>query len=153
LAVKNILDKYKDIKGTLIPILQEVQKEYGYLSEENIGIISGSLNIPQSEIYGVATFYTQFKLTPSGKYIIKVCHGTACHVGGANILDEMLKSVLGISIGETTEDGLFTVQSVACLGCCSLAPVVMINDTTYGKLNNEKLSKIIEEYKNKESCK
>jgi len=94
----------------------------------------------------VATFFAQFRFTPVGKYVIRVCHGTACHVGGVKILDAMLNSKIGIKNGETTKDGLFTIQEVACLGCCSLAPVVMINDTTYGKLTNEKLGKIIDTY-------
>ncbi len=143
--INNILKEYSNMKGTLIPILQKSQEKYGYLPKKIMEKISEELKIPLSEIYGVATFYAQFRLTPIGKYIVRVCHGTACHVGGANILDEMLKSKLGIAIGETTKDGLFTVISVACLGCCSLAPVVMINNKTYGKLNNEKFSKIIDE--------
>ncbi|MCK4799068.1 MAG: NADH-quinone oxidoreductase subunit NuoE [Spirochaetes bacterium] len=144
--LNKVITKYSTTKGTLIPILQETQKIYGFLPKEVMENIANSLNLTTAEVYGVATFYTQFHLRPVGKHVIKVCHGTACHVGGANILDEMLKSKLGISIGETTKDELFTIFSVACLGCCSLAPVVMINNKTYGKLTNEKFSKIIDQY-------
>ena len=144
--LNKVITKYSTTKGTLIPILQETQKIYGFLPKKVMENIANSLNLTTAEVYGVATFYTQFHLRPVGKHVIKVCHGTACHVGGANILDEMLKSKLGISIGETTKDELFTIFSVACLGCCSLAPVVMINNKTYGKLTNEKFSKIIDQY-------
>ena len=141
-----IINEYSNTKGALIPILQKTQGIYGFLPKQAIKSIANSLHLTYAEVYGVTTFYTQFRLNPVGKHIIKVCHGTACHVSGANILDEMLKAKLGISVGETTKDGLFTILSVACLGCCSLAPVVMINEKTYGKLNNDKFSKIIDQY-------
>ncbi len=144
--IKEILNEYSGKKGTLIPILQKTQEVYGFLSRENMEIISEALRIPKAEIYGVATFYTQFRFTPVGKHVIKVCHGTACHVGGVKVLDAMLKSKLGIDPGETTDDNLFSIQQVACLGCCSLAPVVMIGDKTYGSLNNDKFGKIIDKY-------
>ncbi|OHD12969.1 MAG: NADH dehydrogenase [Spirochaetes bacterium GWD1_27_9] len=141
-----ILKEYSGIKGALIPILQKTQESFGYLSQESMGYIANSLKMSAADIYGVATFYTQFRFTPVGKYVIKVCHGTACHVGGIKILDAMLESKLDIKPGETTKDGLFSIQQVACLGCCSLAPVVMISDKTYGKLTNDKLGKIIDQY-------
>ncbi|HPO50687.1 MAG TPA: NADH-quinone oxidoreductase subunit NuoE, partial [Spirochaetota bacterium] len=119
---------------------------FGYLSNESMKEIADALGISSAEVYGVATFYAQFRFTPVGKHIIKVCHGTACHVGGVKILDAMLKSKLGIDAGETTKDGIFSIQQVACLGCCSLAPVVMIGNTTYGQLTNDKFSKIIDSY-------
>ncbi len=144
--VDSILEEYKERHGTLIPILQESQEYYGYLPEPVMERIADKLNISSAEVYGVATFYTQFRFQPMGKNVIKVCHGTACHVGDAGILDIALETKLGIKAGETTEDGLFTILPVACLGCCSLAPVVMINDKTYGKLTGEKLSKIINQY-------
>ena len=148
--LNNILSKYSGTKGALIPILQETQEIFGFLSQDNMKIIAEHLKISSADVYGVATFFAQFRFTPVGKYVIKICHGTACHVGGVKILDAMLKSKLGIDPGETTEDGMFSIQQVACLGCCSLAPVIMINETTYGKLTNDKLSKIIEEYIDKE---
>jgi NADH-quinone oxidoreductase subunit E len=141
-----ILAKYSTTKGALIPILQETQELFGFLSKENMKIIALSLKISSADVYGVATFFAQFRFSPVGKNVIKICHGTACHVGGVKILDAMLDSKLGIKPGETTSNGLFSIQQVACLGCCSLAPVVMINETTYGKLTNEKLSKIIDKY-------
>jgi NADH-quinone oxidoreductase subunit E len=144
--LNQILEEYSGKNGALIPILQKTQEAYGFLSETNISIIAQKLNMSPAEIYGVATFYTQFRFTPVGKNVIRVCHGTACHVGGVKILDIMLNQKLGINPGETTRDNLFSIQQVACLGCCSLAPVVMINDTTYGKLNNDKLSRIIDTY-------
>jgi NADH-quinone oxidoreductase subunit E len=146
--LENILNRHTGSKGELIPILQETQQFFGYLSEENMKSIAEYLKISGSDVYGVATFFAQFRFAPVGKNVIKICHGTACHVGGVKILDAMLKNKLDINPGETTQDGLFSIQQVACLGCCSLAPVVMINDTTYGKLTNEKLSKIIDTYKN-----
>jgi NADH-quinone oxidoreductase subunit E len=144
--LNEILNKYSGKKGELIPILQETQKVFGFVSQDNMKSIAEYLKISSADVYGVATFFAQFRFTPVGKYVIKICHGTACHVGGVKILDAMLKNKLGIEPGETTKDGLFSIQQVACLGCCSLAPVVMINDTTYGKLTNDKLTKIIDSY-------
>ena len=144
-ALTEILEQYQSKDGALIPILQKTQDLLGYLSEDAMDTIASALNLSKAEVYGVATFYTQFRFTPIGKFTIKVCHGTACHVGGANIIDSTLESQLGIQAGETTSDGLFTILPVACLGCCSLAPVIMINDKTYGKLNSEKLIKVIDD--------
>ena len=141
----------KDQDGILIPLLQSAQDSYGYIPEKAIHYISELVNIPAADIYGVITFYSQFRLKPLGKYVIKICEGTACHVnGGKNIL-RVIQSELGISINETSKDGLFTFQSVACIGCCSLAPVIMINDETYGNLTPEKTKKILNEYKSKEN--
>ncbi len=144
---KQILEKWKGLKGSVIPLLQETQALFGYLPKEamvEIARVSG--NTP-AEIYGVATFYAQFRLQPIGKHIIKVCHGTACHVSGAELLDETLESELKVKVGGTSEDMLFTVEKVACLGCCSLAPVVMIDNEVYGKLTGDKLKKIIKKIK------
>lgn len=146
-----LIKKYKDKKGNLIPLLQGTQNIYGYLPEESFVKISELTGIKLSEMYGVATFYTQFRLNPVGKHIIKVCHGTACHVQNAKAISESLEDALGIKDGETTEDRLFTLESVACLGCCSLAPVMMIGDETYGKLTGSQAVKIVKEIKIKES--
>jgi len=146
-----LIKKYKDKKGNLIPLLQGTQNIYGYLPEETFVKISELTGIKLSEMYGVATFYTQFRLNPVGKHIIKVCHGTACHVQNATAISEALEDALGIKDGETTEDRLFTLESVACLGCCSLAPVMMIGDETYGKLTGSQAVKIVKEIKIKES--
>jgi NADH-quinone oxidoreductase subunit E len=146
-----LIKKYKDKKGNLIPLLQGTQNIYGYLPEETFVKISELTGIKLSEMYGVATFYTQFRLNPVGKHIIKVCHGTACHVQNATAISESLEDALGIKDGETTEDRLFTLETVACLGCCSLAPVMMIGDETYGKLTGSQAVKIVKEIKIKES--
>ncbi len=145
-----LLQKYKHKKGSLIPILQGVQHIYGYLPQAAFHRIHEELGIELSDMYGVATFYTQFRLVPAGRHIIKVCHGTACHVQNADSITEALQDALSIKDGETTNDGLFTLESVACLGCCSLAPVMMIGDHTYGKLSGKEAVKIIKEYKLKE---
>ncbi len=146
-----LIKKYKDKKGSLIPILQGTQNIYGYLPEEAFFKISEGTGLKLSEMYGVATFYTQFRLNPVGKHIIKVCHGTACHVQNARAISEALEEALDIKDGETTEDNMFTLESVACLGCCSLAPVMMIGDETYGKLTGKQAVKIVKDIKIKES--
>jgi NADH-quinone oxidoreductase subunit E len=133
--------------GSLIPLLQSAQDSYGYIPGKIIFYISELVNIPAADIYGVITFYSQFRLKPLGKNLIRICEGTACHVNGAKSILSVLQDELGITVGETTDDGIFSLQSVACLGCCSLAPVVMINNTTHGNLNRDKLKKIIKKYK------
>jgi len=146
-----IIEKYKGKKGNLIPILQKTQDIFGYLPAESFLKISELTGLKLSEMYGVATFYTQFRLNPVGKHIVKVCHGTACHVQNATVISEALEDALGIKDGETTENGLFTLESVACLGCCSLAPVMMIGDDTFGKLTGSQAVKIVKEIKIRES--
>ncbi len=135
----------------LIPLLQATQLFYGYIPQEAFAMISEATGVPVADIYGVATFYAQFRLKPVGKNIIKVCHGTACHVQNANAISDALKETLQIPEGETTPDGLFTLESVACLGCCSLAPVMMIGDDTHGKLTGKTASRIVKDMKN-ETC-
>ena len=146
-----LLEKYKNKKGSLIPVLQGTQDIYGYLPNDAFFKIAEVTGIEMSEMYGVATFYTQFRLHPVGKHIIKVCHGTACHVQNATTISEALEDALGIKDGETTDDNLFTLESVACLGCCSLAPVMMIGNETFGKLTGSQAVKIVKEIKIKES--
>jgi len=138
-----LIEKYKGKKGNMIPILQGVQNIFGYIPREAFLKISKATGLKLSEMYGVATFYAQFRMNPVGKHIIKVCHGTACHVQNASALTEALEEALKLKDGETTEDGLFTLESVACLGCCSLAPVMMIGDETYGKLSGTQSVKIV----------
>ncbi|MBQ6153773.1 MAG: NADH-quinone oxidoreductase subunit NuoE [Ruminococcus sp.] len=140
-----VLDEYAAIKGSLITILQHTQEIYGYLPKEAIELISDKTGIASSEILGVATFYTQFRFEPVGKYLIMLCQGTACHVNSSELILETIKDELHIEDGETTEDGLFSLKCVACLGCCSLSPVMMINDSTYGSLTPEKTKKILKE--------
>lgn len=145
-SIKEIINKYSHVKGTLIPILQEVQELQGYLSEEAIAEISELTRIPQSEIFGVASFYAQFYFTRRGKHSVKVCLGTACHVrGGQRILDEV-QSKLGILPGETSEDYEFSLDKVACFGSCALAPVTVINKTVYGRMSVAKVKNILDLY-------
>ncbi len=147
---EKLLDEYSKVKGALIPVLQKAQDIYGYLSEETIRKIAEALHMHPAQVYGVATFYTQFRLEPVGEHIIKVCHGTACHVAGAERITEAFAQELGIENGQTTPDGKFTLEVVACLGCCSLAPVVMIDKTTYGNLTPDDVKKILDEYRNRD---
>ena len=135
--------RYEGEAGELIPLLQSAQDHFGYIPRHAIQYISSVTNIPQSQIYGVITFYSQFRLTPMGKYVIRVCVGTACHVSRSKMLVDTLQDVLGIEVGDTTEDGIFSLFTVSCIGCCSLAPVIMINDETYGNLTPNKTRKII----------
>ncbi len=149
---RDLIDKKKQ-DGSLIPLLQSAQDTYGYIPERAIYYISELVGIPAAEIYGVITFYSQFRLKPLGKNIIRICEGTACHVNGAKSILSILQNELGISVGETSDDGLYTLQSVACLGCCSLAPVIMINDETHGNLTTASLTKIIKKQKRIEKIK
>lgn len=146
-----LIEKYKEKKGNLIPILQGTQEIYGFIPSVAFEKISNDTGLKLSEMYGVATFYAQFRLNPAGKHVIKVCHGTACHVQNANELTDALEEALKIKDGETTEDGLFTLESVACLGCCSLAPVMMIGDETSGKLTGTQAVKIVKNIRIKEN--
>ncbi len=141
------LQKYATVKGSLITILQNAQEIYGYLPVDVILHISQRTGIKVTKIMGVATFYSQFRLEPVGKYLIMLCQGTACHVNGSLQIEKTINEYLGIKDGETTADGLFTLKNVACLGCCSLSPVMMINDETYGSLTPEKAISIFKELK------
>lgn len=145
---KNIFENYppKD-RSNLITLLQEVQEVYGYLPENAMQDIADFLGMPLSGVYGVATFYNQFRLTPLGKNVIRVCRGTACHVkNSANILTA-LETELGIKAGETTRDKLFTLETVACIGACSIAPVININEDYYGRLEIKEIPKILNKYR------
>jgi len=138
-----LIKKYKGKKGNLIPLLQGAQDLYGFISLPAFEKLSRDTGIPLSDMFGVATFYAQFRLHPVGKHIIKVCHGTACHVQNAVEITEALEESLKVKDGQTTDDRLFTLESVACLGCCSLAPVMMISNQTYGKLTGNEAIKIV----------
>ena len=146
-----VLATYADVPGSLITILQKAQDIYGYLSVDCINYISEATGIKPAKIYGVATFYAQFRLQPIGKYLIMLCQGTACHVNGSEMIEEAVCEYLNIQDGETTEDGLFTLNNVACLGCCSLAPVMMIRsadgDETYGNLTKDAVKQILADIK------
>lgn len=146
-----LITRYKGKKGNLIPLLQGAQEIYGYIPKSIFEKLSDEVGIPLSDMFGVATFYAQFRLTPIGKYIIRVCHGTACHVQNAKEISESLEEALKIKDGETTEDRFYTLESVACLGCCSLAPVMMIAGQTYGKLTGNEAIKIVKNIRLSES--
>ncbi len=152
-SVNDIIDKHiSKGKRALIAILQGIQDVYGFLPEKALNIVSEKVRIPMAQIYGVATFYSQFRLKPLGKYVISVCDGTACHVRGSSSLIDEIRSHLGINPDETTEDGLFTLKVVACIGACSLAPAIVVNDEeTYAKVTPQKLSEIVEEIRKKEN--
>ena len=137
------LAEYGKTEGSIITVLQKAQEIFGYLPREVMEYIAGAMKLKPASVYGVATFYTQFRFEPIGKYLIMLCMGTACHVNGAKMIEDALCDELGIKDGETTQDGLFTLNNVACIGCCSLSPVMMINGETYGLLTRDKISEII----------
>ena len=151
---KGVLNEAKevvsDIGGTkdrIIPLLQEIQRRRGYLAEDLVNAVAEVTGIKPAEFFSVGTFYSQFRFTPLGKNIVKLCKGTACFVAGADSLIDEAESYLGIKSGETTPDKLFTLEIVSCLGCCSLAPVVMINGKVYGKMTRARLKELLEEYR------
>ena len=141
-----ILARHKGARGSLIPVLQEVQAVQGYISHDAIREISAALKIPATDIFGVATFYAQFHLKPRGRHVVRVCQGTACHVRGSAIILAEVEKELGIQPGETTEDLRYTLEPVACLGCCGLAPVMMIDEDTHGRLTADKVAAILAKY-------
>lgn len=144
--LNEVFEKYKDTPGKLMPVLQEAQDIYGYLPYEIQQRISNALNISISDVYGVASFYSQFNLTPKGKHRISVCLGTACYVKGASKVLERIEEKLGIKNGECTEDRLFSIDSCRCVGACGLAPVIMIDDEVYGNLDVDKVDAILDMY-------
>jgi len=141
-----ILEKFRGQEGALIPVLQEAQNIYGYLSEEVLAHISQELKMPLSRIYGVVTFYAQFYLTPRGRHTVRVCRGTACHVRGGKNIRKSVQQFLGIEENETTPDYKFTFETVACLGACALSPVLLVDKTYYGKLTPGKVEKVLKLY-------
>jgi NADH-quinone oxidoreductase subunit E len=147
-------DEAKEIVGRVgrepeyaIPLLQEIQRRHSYLPRDLVEAVSAEAGIPVSDLFGVATFYSQFRFKPQGKYLVRVCHGTACHVAGSDIIAAVIAQELGVQEGDTTADMLFSFEKVACLGCCALAPVVMIGDRIYAKLTSAKVKAVIKEYK------
>lgn len=144
-----VLEKYAAVPGSLITILQKAQDIYGYLPTDVMYHIAEKTGNTPAKVIGVATFYTQFRFQPVGKYLILLCQGTACHVNGSERIADAIFEELGIRDGQTTDDGLFSLKHVACLGCCSLSPVMMINDETYGSLTPAKVREILTELKNK----
>ena len=145
-----VLDAAQNGSSNLIAILQKTQELYGYLPMDAIYYIAQKTGCSPAKVLGVATFYAQFRLQPVGKHLIMLCKGTACHVNGADRMEKAISEYLGIHDGETTEDGLFTLKQVACLGCCSLSPVMMIGEEAYGSLTPEKAISILKDYQRKE---
>jgi len=145
--IDEVIEKYRDDPGPLISILQEIQNIIGYLPEEVLSYLSRKLKVPESKIWGVVTFYSQFYLEPRGKNTIKVCLGTACHVKGAGKILDRLKEILRIKEGETTKDLNFSLETVRCLGTCFLAPVIMVNKDYFGKLTPDRVEQIINQYR------
>jgi len=150
-VIEPIISKYKNVKGNMIPLLQQTQEMYGFIPRAAFEKISEETGLKLSDMYGVASFYAQFRLHPVGKHIIKVCHGTACHVQNATSITDALVEELRVKDGGTTADKLFTLESVACLGCCSLAPVMMIGDDTFGKLTGKDAADVIRKIREKET--
>jgi NADH-quinone oxidoreductase subunit E len=151
MQIKSIIEKYSNPEESLIAVLQDVQNDMGYISREAVECITELTGIPSSRIMGVASFYAGFRLKPVGKYRIMVCMGTACHVNGAERIGDTVGRVLGIEAGDVTEDGLFSWEEVACLGCCSISPAMMINDTAYGNLTPDKVKSIIDSIREEEA--
>jgi NADH-quinone oxidoreductase subunit E len=145
-VVDRIAAEFSDRRGMLIPLLQRVQAELGYLSPEAMKRIAHRAGVSPARVFGVASFYSQFRLKPVGRHIIRVCMGTACHVQGSNGIKEAVCDELGVEEGGTTEDGKFTVEPVACLGCCSLAPVIMIDEDAFGRLTPDKAREVVRNY-------
>lgn len=148
--IETIFTKFTGSSHELIPLLQAVQHEFGYLSEENMAAIAKFLKIPQSRVYSVATFYAQFRFSPIGKNHIMICRGTACHVKGAPRLLEEIQKELGVEEGETTADGKFSFETVACIGACGLAPTMVINEKTYGRLTPKTVKEVLSDVRSKE---
>ena len=144
--VMEFAQKYKPERRYLLAILQDVQRHYNYLPQEAIETVSTYLNVPVVKVFGLATFYKAFSLTPKGKYIIKVCDGTACHIKGSVNLIAEIKTILGIEPGQTTADGLFSLETVACIGACGLAPVAVISDEYHGNLTPSLLREVLQKY-------
>ena len=142
--------RYDGAPGELIPLLQSAQDYFGYIPRRAIRYISGVTGIPESEVFGVITFYSQFRRQPMGKHLVRACAGTSCHVSGAKMIIATIEDELGIEVGGTTEDGLFTLNTVACIGCCSLSPVIMVNEQTYGRLTPASLRKLLRSYRRRE---
>jgi NADH-quinone oxidoreductase subunit E len=144
-----IVEKYRGKEGVAIPLLADVQREVGYVAEEAVNYVGSQLAIPAAELFGVATFYAMFRFQPQGRHVIRLCRGTACHVQGSGRVAEQVERTLGIKDGETTEDLMFTLQYVACLGCCSLAPVMLVGTEVHGRLTPEKAVAVLEDLRKK----
>ncbi len=144
--LKDFIAEHKDSKGPLMPIMQKAQELFGYLSLETQSVIADALDISVAEVYGVATFYAQFSLEPKGEHIVSICTGTACYVKGAQALVDEVEKLLDTPCGKTTADGRFTVEGTRCLGCCGLAPVMVIDEDVYGRIDASMIKDILAKY-------
>jgi len=145
--VEKLIAEYEDNREAVIALLQDVQKQYGYLPRAVLNLISERLGLPHTQLFGLATFYRAFSLKPRGRHLINVCTGTTCHVKGAPLLLEALERELGCRCGETTSDGRFSIETVNCVGACALAPIVVIDEEAHGRLSQSKLRKVLDQYK------
>jgi NADH-quinone oxidoreductase subunit E len=144
---ERLIDESRGKRGVLIPLLQRIQEVYGYVPKEAVSLVAKGLSVAPVDVYGVLTFYTQFKLTPRGRHTIRVCQGTACHVMGGKDLLDYLAETLGVRVGETTADGEYTLDRVACLGCCGMAPVLAIDDDFHGRFTIQELDALLKKYR------
>ena len=144
--LREIIERHKDDRGAVMPVLQEAQEVYGYLPVEVQTMVAQGLNVPLEEVFGVSTFYSQFSLTPKGKYNVSICLGTACYVKGAAAILDKVTSALGIQPEECTEDGVFSLTACRCIGACGLAPVMMVNEDVYGRLTPDDIEGILSKY-------
>jgi NADH-quinone oxidoreductase subunit E len=149
-GIKDILKRHPANRGSLIPVLQDIQEDFGYLSEETVEELARLMGISANEIYGVATFYTQFRFNPPGQHSIRSCQGTACHVRGGNQILTELEQRLGITAGQTTTDGRFDLERLACLGCCALAPVVAVDGKVHARMTAKKIPSVLSQYNSRE---
>lgn len=145
--LEGVLERYAGERGALIPLLQDTQEAYGYLDERIMRALAKGAGYQLSQVYGVATFYTQFRLEPIGEHLIRVCHGTACHVAGAELISEEISNFLGVKDGQTTPDMKFTLESVMCVGACSLSPIMIVDEDTHGKLKPANVRKVLKKYR------
>ncbi|MDY6972780.1 MAG: NADH-quinone oxidoreductase subunit NuoE [Thermodesulfobacteriota bacterium] len=148
--LSSIISRYRDRKWALIPLLQEIQDTFGYIPRESIEPVAEGLNLFPSQVQGVITFYAGFSLEPKGKYVVRLCRGTACHVKGARSIQRLMKKELGLDEGQTSTDFQFTLETVACLGACFLAPAMMVNRTYFGKLSPAKVVSVLSQYRKEE---
>ena len=148
--LEKVFEEYENVPENLISVLQKAQEIFGFLPKEALCVIGEKLGVKPAKVMGVATFYSQFRLEPKGKYLVMLCSGTACHVGGSEKIVSAVSEYLGTESGRTTKDGIFTIEKVACLGCCSLAPVMMINGEVYGNLDPESAVRILENLRKEE---
>lgn len=149
-VMSSIINRYPPERRFILAIMQDLQKQFNYLPKEALKMTAEHVNAPMTVIFSMATFYKAFSLVPKGRFVLKTCDGTACHIKGSNIVIDEVYKILGIKPGETTPDGLFSLETVNCLGCCSLAPVMMVNDQVYGHLTPDKTADVIKEYANKD---